>query len=82
MSEPTDDQIDRGHEIGNELTELVVDLAREESIERDADETGALFCMWINLIHMLVWSGWTEEELVNEVRTHVSMEEMPTEGSC
>jgi hypothetical protein len=69
-AEPTQAQIDRGTDIGDQMLLEVLDNATEESVERDADEVAVLFSLWVNLTRILTDAGWTPKELSQEAGYH------------
>lgn len=59
--------IDRSNQRARELLDA---LYAREGQEVDFDFTAAVFSLYVDSIHILSNSGWTTEELVNEVLTH------------
>jgi len=68
---PTQAELDASAELASHLNEKLVELIKESDAE--PDET--LFTLWTSLIHWLLISGWTTEELVEEVIVHGAIEE-------
>ena len=50
--------------------ELLEQLWQLEGKEIDFDYTAAVFSLFVDSIHILSQSGWTTEELIQEVVTH------------
>ena len=59
--------INRSTAKANELLEQLYEL---EGQELDFDFTAAVFSLFVDSIHILSESGWTTEELIQEVITH------------
>ena len=59
--------INRSTAKANELLEQLWQL---EGKEIDFDYTAAVFSLFVDSIHILSESGWTTEELIQEVVTH------------
>ena len=50
--------------------ELLEQLYELEGKEIDFDYTSAVFSLFVDSIHILSQSGWTTQELIQEVVTH------------
>lgn len=59
--------INRSNDLAHELLEQLYAL---EGQELDFDFTAAVFSLFVESIHILTDSGWSIEELLNEVVTH------------
>ena len=51
-------------------TKMLEQLYELEGKEIDFDFTAAVFSLFVDSIHILSESGWTTEELIQEVITH------------
>lgn len=50
--------------------EALEQLYNKEGVELEFDYTATVFSLFINCIHILSLSGWTTEDLINEVIEH------------
>jgi hypothetical protein len=76
--DPTQEDIDESMEFADTLAdEISTSIA-----EADVEPSGVWFSLFILSIHILAAWGWTEEDLVQEVRTHVRLEDEPTAGNA
>ena len=51
-------------------TKMLEQLYELEGKEIDFDYTAAVFSLFVDCIHILSQSGWTTQELIEEVVTH------------
>jgi hypothetical protein len=58
-----------------QATKVLDQLFELENNLEDFDFTATVFNLYINCIHILSSSGWTKEELVNEVANYLNKEE-------
>lgn len=60
---------------GEKATELLHQLHAMEGKELDFDYTAAVFSLFVDCVHILTASGWTTEDLLQEVVDHSEFED-------
>lgn len=74
VQEPTDEAIDNGTDLGNDLWCDLLEFVPGLCEEKRADEVSVAYSLWVNLSRQLVWSGWTFEELSRDLEYHMTDE--------
>jgi len=54
----------------NEAERILEELYHKEDTELELDYTATVYSLFINAVHILSISGWSTEELIEEVLTH------------
>jgi hypothetical protein len=80
--EPSQAEIDKMNELGENLFEEVTDRAQELSEEQASDQIGILFHVWFSLTRMLLEAGWQKKELQKELRYLATDVDFPVEGNA
>jgi hypothetical protein len=63
-----DDEINKADELANQVIDYIDDILPDSDT---AVAASTIFLLWIKLTRLLTEAGWSEKELVKDVRWHV-----------
>lgn len=63
------------------IADRIIDSILPGELPCDVDPAGVAYSLWIRLTDILFWSGYTADDLIDDVR-HAQLHEAEPEGSA